>query len=184
MVPLMMILTDMGERHRKNLKEQDALSIARSCQKHLSKLRSMGYTAGAMVEDDRSIVTVTTPQGRRFEIAVREISCDEEIEQGMIFPAPTNRPARVLAEIEAARLPPVSAADAAPTPAKPLLTGKAARVFAQREQPDDPKIDGEYVYRNYYVNFDGRTWEDLTPEERLDCDDRARRLVAASRGFN
>ena len=183
MVPLM-ILTDLTTYHRKNLKEQDALSIARSCQKHLSKLRSMGYATGAVVDDDRSIVTVTTPQGRRFEVAVREISCDEEIEQGMIFPAPTNRPARALAEIEAARLPPVSAADVAPEPRKPLLTGKAARIFTQREQPDDPKIDGEYVYRNYFVSFDGRTWEDLTPEERLDCDDRARRLVAASGGFN
>ena len=172
MVPLM-ILTDLTTYHRKNLKEQDALSIARSCQKHLSKLRSMGYATGAVVEDDRSIVTVTTPQGRRFEIAVREISCAEEIEQNTTF-------GTIMRDLEAAgRLPPVSADDAEPEPREAVVTGKAARIFAQRE-PTGAKIDGEYVYRNYAVSYDGRTWETLTPSERLSWDDKARRLVKSS----
>ena len=178
-----MNLPDLATHNRRNLKEQDALSIARSCQKHLSHLASMGYAAGALLEGDRAVVSVTTPQGRRFEVAVREISCDEEIDQGRIFMAPTNRPARALAERNLRNLPPVSADDCAPAPPKPVLTGKAARIFTLREQPDDPKIDGEYVYRNYFVT-DGRSWDDLSPEERLDCDDRARRLVAASGGLS
>lgn len=178
-----MNLPDLATHNRKNLKVQDALSIARSCQKHLSHLASMGYAAGAVVEGDRSIVTVTTPQGRRFEIAVREITCAEEIEKSTAFGV-------AMKVIQATRdLPPISAgpiegpvaeiAFKARNGQTAELTGKAQRILAAQAAMGKVEIDGEYVYRNYAVSHDGRTWDTLTAEERLSWDDRARRLAAS-----
>ena len=188
-----MILTDLPTFNQKRLKKQDTLSIARSVYKHLARMASMGYVRGAVVEGDRALVVVTT-QGRRFEIAVREISCDEEIDQANAFSAarkvidpknlpPVNCPPRdpdmqaFANEVAKVRGAPIHLPDHAPREA--VVTGKAARIFAHRE-PLDAVIDGEYVYRNYAVNYDGRTWDDLSKGERLSWDDKARRLVEQS----
>ncbi|USN15925.1 hypothetical protein PAPPERLAPAPP_01830 [Brevundimonas phage vB_BpoS-Papperlapapp] len=184
-----MILTDLAQHNQKRLKKHDVMSIARSVKKHLSRLTSMGYTAGAVSEGERGIVKVTTPQGRRFEIAVREISCDEEIMQAQAYCA-------ALDDLDPKNLPPVSgpapegviqtlAAEARGCPIKTwvsepqpaVITGKATRVLERRSSLAGLNIDGEYVYRNYAVNYDGRTWDDLSPSERLSWDDQAALLV-------
>lgn len=178
-----MNLPDLATHNRKNLKVQDALSIARSCQKHLSHLASMGYAAGAQVEGERAVVIVTTPQGRRFEVAVREIGITEEIEKSTAFGV-------AMKVIQATRdLPPISAGPIEGPVAEIAyktrngqtaeLTGKAQRILAAQAAIAKTEIDGEYVYRNYAVSHDGRTWETLTAEERLSWDDRARRLAAS-----
>ncbi|UTC29144.1 hypothetical protein BAMBUS_00610 [Brevundimonas phage vB_BpoS-Bambus] len=184
-----MILTDLAQHNQKRLKKHDVMSIARSVKKHLSRLTSMGYVAGAVAAGERGIVTVTT-QGRRFEVAVREISCDEEIDQANAFNAarkaldPENLPPvagpapegviQTLAA-EARHGCPIKTWVSAPPPG--VITGKASRVLEARSTLAGLNIDGEYVYRNYAVNYDGRTWDDLTPSERLSWDDQAALLV-------
>lgn len=157
----------MVQRIPRKSPRQNALSIARSCQKHLSHLTSMGYAAGAALDQDAAgRFTVTTPYGDRFEVRVREITPDEEIAQAKVVVAAKN-------------LPPVSA----PEPRVATATGKAARIFAHREDPSDPAINGEYVYRNYACNFDGRTWSELTPAEQASFNDRAAALVRAGASY-
>lgn len=185
-----MILTDLAQHNKKRLKKHDVMSIARSVKSGLSRLASIGYVRAALREGERGIVVVTTPEGRRYEVAVREISCEEEIIQANAIDAARKA-------LDPKNLPPVSgpapegdiqtlAAEARGCPIKAwvsppqpgVITGKAAPVLGARSSAVELQIDGEYVYRNYAVAFDGRTWDDLMPSEQLSWEDKARRLVA------
>lgn len=182
-----MILTDLAQHNKKRLKQHDVMSIARSVKSGLSRLASIGYVRGALLEGERGVVVVTTPEGRRYEVAVREISCDEEIEQAGTYVTARHD----LAVAHLADLPPVTAEPAHFDSAlaakaaelrgcpvkKTMITGKAARVLEAHAAALKDKIDGEYVYRNYAVNYDGRTWGDLMPSEQQAWEDKARQLL-------
>lgn len=73
-----MILTPMKGT---NGKVQDLWSIARSIQKHCKRVASMGYSHPPVTHEVGASFRITTAQGRRFEVVVREVSCEEEIEQ-------------------------------------------------------------------------------------------------------
>jgi hypothetical protein len=68
-----------------NGKVQDLWSIARSIQKHCKRILSMGYShpPTKAPETGDPVFRITTPQGRRFEVIVREVSVEEEIESAL-----------------------------------------------------------------------------------------------------
>lgn len=59
----------------------DAFWLARSIQKHVKRVKSAGYSHPPIIDDDEAASFRVTTQGRRFEVRVREISLDEELEE-------------------------------------------------------------------------------------------------------
>lgn len=56
------------------------MKLARSIQKACARLKTLGYSTGALRAGDAAYFNVTTPQGRYYEVIVREVPVDEQIE--------------------------------------------------------------------------------------------------------
>lgn len=55
------------------------MKLARSIQKACARLKTLGYSTGALRAGDAAYFNVTTPEGRHFEVIAREVPVDEQI---------------------------------------------------------------------------------------------------------